>query len=198
MYSVHEMVAEDTTDSIDKLVYAVVANNEKLPFPDAYFDCYMANLSLMIVNDFNKQISEAYRVLEEGGCAGFTVWGRKEHTEFFTFFPEILERNGVTLPEESHTNFHLNDKDKLEASLVKAGFKHPKLFYAPNNKPYYDAEKLYGINMGRPTTKAIIEGLGDEQIEAIKQDYISEFNKRFGPNSSEPLTFEILFAVAWK
>ena len=57
----------------------------------------------MIVNDYQKQLSEAYRILEVGGVAGFTVWGRKENTKFFTFMPEIFERNGVKLPSSKHT-----------------------------------------------------------------------------------------------
>ena len=143
-------------------------------------------------------LKEAYRVIEEGGVAGFTVWGRKEHTAFFCFLPEIFERNGVKLPESKHTNFHLNDKDSLAKDMEEAGFKNPKLFYAPNNKPFFDAEATYNFYMSGPSNQKILNELSAEKVEEIKQDFISEFNIRFGPDSTEPLTFEVLVAVAWK
>ena len=56
------------------------------------------------------QLSEAYRVLESGGVAGFTVWGRQENTQFFTLMPEIFERNGVKTPQAKHTTKFINLK----------------------------------------------------------------------------------------
>lgn len=46
-----------------KLVFGCIADNMRLPFPDQHFDCYISNLSLMIVPDYRKQIAECQRVL---------------------------------------------------------------------------------------------------------------------------------------
>lgn len=51
----------------------VVANNEELPFADSGFDRYVANLSLMIVEDPVKMLKESFRVLQTGGIAVFSV-----------------------------------------------------------------------------------------------------------------------------
>ena len=68
----------------EKVVFGCMADNMRLPFADASFDCYIANLSLMIVPDYKLQIKEAYRVLQPGSWACFAVWGRPERSLQFT------------------------------------------------------------------------------------------------------------------
>jgi len=63
-----------------KKVFACVADNMRLPFPDSHFDCYISNLSLMIVPDYKRQLTECFRVLKSGSKACFAVWGRPENT----------------------------------------------------------------------------------------------------------------------
>lgn len=41
------------------------------------------------------QLREAYRVLQKGGIAGFSIWGKKEMTPFFSLRAEALARVGV-------------------------------------------------------------------------------------------------------
>jgi len=60
----------------DKFVYACLANNERMPFPNDYFNSYIANLSLNLVANPKRMINEAWRVLTAGGIACFTVYGR--------------------------------------------------------------------------------------------------------------------------
>lgn len=67
-----------------KSVFSCMADNMRLPFDNESFDCYISNLSLMIVPNHSKQIQECYRVLKPGSYACFTVWGRPENTINFT------------------------------------------------------------------------------------------------------------------
>jgi ubiquinone/menaquinone biosynthesis C-methylase UbiE len=46
----------------DRMVLARLANNECLPFKDGSFDCYLANLSLMLVDNHTNMLKEAIRV----------------------------------------------------------------------------------------------------------------------------------------
>ena len=62
-----------------KFLHYSVGNNEQLAFKDASFDAYVANLSLMLVDNPVNQIKEARRVLKSGSKAAFTIWGRKEN-----------------------------------------------------------------------------------------------------------------------
>lgn len=86
-----EKLVEDMGE-VQKKVFILRLNNEALPYPDNYFDVYISNLSLMIVSNHHNQLAEAYRVIREGGRAAFSVWGRKENSEFFTLIPQTIKR----------------------------------------------------------------------------------------------------------
>lgn len=62
-----------------------VADNENLSdFGDAEFDLYISNLSLMIVNNPEKMLEEAYRVLKPNSMAIFTIWGSENLCSLMT------------------------------------------------------------------------------------------------------------------
>ena len=185
-------------EQVTKRIFTLVTNSEMLPFEDSCLDCYIANLSVQIVNDHKKMISEAYRVLEEGGVAGISSWGRRENTQYFDSWPKFLKEQGVELPESKHSNFDRGDKEIFEEDLKEAGFKQVKLFYTPNNKPYFDAETTFGYLSSRPDSRPYLNKLSEERNEEIKSAFIQEFNEKFGPETPDPLTFEVLIAIAWK
>ena len=84
-------VEEPDKSGHTKRLFATIANNEKMPFPDASFDRYISGLSLMAVDSHMNQIKEAYRILQNGGIVGASVWGRKENSIYFSVLPEALE-----------------------------------------------------------------------------------------------------------
>lgn len=176
----------------------MLANNEDLPFPDTCIDTYIANLSIHVVNDHKKMIAEAYRVLEDGGVAGFTTFGKAENTYYFDRWPKLLKEHGIDISTGRHSNFDRGDKDQMEKDIKEAGFRHAKLFYAQNNKPYFSAETTFGYMASRPDSKPHLDKLTEEKFDEIKQAYVEEFNKYFGPDSPDPMSFEVLVAVAWK
>ena len=88
-------------------VKSYVANNEKLPFASDEFNSYTANLSLMLVDNHKNQLKEAYRVLRNDGIAGFTVWGRRENSSFFTLMSKAWIEAGLKFPKDSHDNYYL-------------------------------------------------------------------------------------------
>ncbi len=53
--------SEGITDK-DRFVLGCLANNESLPFKPDTFDCYLANLSLMLVDKHKNMLNEALRV----------------------------------------------------------------------------------------------------------------------------------------
>ena len=46
----------------DRVVLGGIVNNECLPFKSGSFDCYLANLSLMLVDNHRNMLAEAFRV----------------------------------------------------------------------------------------------------------------------------------------
>lgn len=90
----------------ERKVFGCMADNMRLPFPDQFFDCYISNLSLMIVPDYKLQISECYRVLKAGSYACYSVWGRPERTINFTIMREAHKRLGRAIPD-APSMFHI-------------------------------------------------------------------------------------------
>ena len=76
-------------------VYAVVANNEKLPYPDEVFDRYIASYSLHLVSNYKNMLSEAYRVTKNGGTVVFST-NRKAMDQAFNFLIiEAMSKAGI-------------------------------------------------------------------------------------------------------
>ena len=48
-FDLEEEIAKHRENESDRLVLGCRANNESLPFKDGTFDCYLANLSMMLV-----------------------------------------------------------------------------------------------------------------------------------------------------
>lgn len=113
-------------------IEALVADAERLPFEDASFDRYIANLCLMLVPDAEKAFKEARRVLKPGSTAVFSVWGRKEHSPFMTVLAEAAAELNIQLtPTEERSNFHLGELNHLKQQALNAGFKRPIAWYQP-------------------------------------------------------------------
>jgi len=60
------------------------------------------------------QFNESFWVLKWGGYAGFSVWGWKENSGFFTIFPELFAKYGLTTGiATARSHFHLGDEKHL-------------------------------------------------------------------------------------
>ncbi len=40
-------------------------------------------------------LKEAHRVVKKGGVVGFSVWGEREKSNFFTIIPSVLKEMGI-------------------------------------------------------------------------------------------------------
>jgi len=98
-----------------------IADNENLPFEDASFTHYISNLSLHIVPDPAKMLSEAFRVLKPEGQLAVSVIG--EGTTFIklTGLANVLASRTPPDPE-MRTYTHLADKSKALGLVREAGF----------------------------------------------------------------------------
>jgi len=184
---------------ISKKLFCIQADNEKLPYPDNSFDLYLSSLSLMLVNNYKNQISECYRVLQPGGKAGFTTFGRPENCNYATFIPEVLKDLGHDI-EKLPAN-HLFDTGnivQLEKDFRDIGFTSVKLYYIKNNILFENEIEQLEILLQSPVLKNLIDNLTEEEKQKFLEELNKQWNQRFGVDSIEPTEWELLVCVVAK
>jgi ubiquinone/menaquinone biosynthesis C-methylase UbiE len=80
------------------------------------------------VADPEAMLREAYRVLQPGGIAVFSVWGRRDALNMFDLLHEALSAVGKP-PKAGRSNFHLNDPKLLCSKIKSAGFTRTMYYF---------------------------------------------------------------------
>lgn len=112
-------------------MYASIGNNESLPYTDDTFDCYLANLSLMLVDNYKNQLQEALRVTKQGATFGFSIWGRKDRCANFTITSKVFAKHGL-MPKDppKKTPFDIGqDPEALKKEMLGLGFSNIRMWY---------------------------------------------------------------------
>jgi len=142
----------------------IVADNEHLPYSDSQFDRYIANLSLMIVESPSQMLAEAYRVLQPGGLAAFSVWAKKEDCTLFSIPERALKRMGVAAPKKNvRSKYHLADESRLKTLIRTAGFERVITYQEISAVPSLDEDYFFSYY----TTRA---DLGTESLGILGED----------------------------
>ena len=110
----------------DKSVFPLVADAMSLPFPDETFDSYTSQLTIPVVPEPKKMVSEAYRVLKKGGITAISAVGRENHTEFIGLYQDVVK---ATFPDLAVKCTQETDYQEMKEMFVDAGFSSVKLFY---------------------------------------------------------------------
>jgi len=142
-----------------------------MPFADESFGAYIANLSLMLVNNSKNQIKEAYRILKNNSVATFTVWGRREQCIMFTVMDQVIEKH---VPEDKwkeymatgYSNFaQYDDKGvQVKKDLEEAGFKGIKIWESSQNIMFRTGEIYMKSFEGRWQGKLKMFAIEDEEL----------------------------------
>jgi len=173
----------------------LVANNESLPFPDAKFDRYIANLSLHIVESPETMLSEAYRVLKPNSIAAFSVWGRKEYHTFFGMIGRTMKELEIELPAKKRSQFHLEDQEKLKALIKDAGFSNLLTYYVGVPVNLLNAEEAKKFYETMPQLDGV-KKLGEDKFQQFLHKLHQNIEETF--SQEKPLIFEGLVAIAVK
>jgi ubiquinone/menaquinone biosynthesis C-methylase UbiE len=171
----------------------LIADNEHLPYADESCDCYIANLSLHIVENPEKMIKEAFRVLMPGGVAAFSVLGVPGKFNLLSLVGRAC--NEVGYRSMIRTFFHLKDQEKLNKLLSDGGFVKPMSFYSSV------AYKIFNINQALEKVKdmPIMMDIKEKNPDAYEKalEIISKEVYSF-ISSGKVMTFDSLIASAVK
>mmetsp|Transcript_48847 Transcript_48847/g.56143 ORF Transcript_48847/g.56143 Transcript_48847/m.56143 type:complete len:281 (-) Transcript_48847:127-969(-) len=183
-------------DSEDPATNSVIGvmDNQELPIETAAADLYISNLSWMLVPDPKLQAQEAFRVLEEGGVALFSVWGRPEFSNFHTIPFQLMKEFEVPLPPK-RSNFHLGVDDVAKNLLLESGFKNVMSWNTTVPCAVFDADLYLKSLESIASWQKAFAFLGDK-AETFKARIKEECQKVL--DSGKPLTFDSLVLLARK
>lgn len=174
-------------------VEVLEANAEALPFVDASFDRLLASLSLMLVLDPDRALSEARRVLRPGGRAAWSVWGRPEHSPMFTLPVLAAQRVGLELPA-GRSNFHLGDRDSLRARVQAHGFGHVLAWYQAMVPDTPDGDSFAQHTLRMPRWQKNLADQPAERVAALRRELAALADDQLA--RGQPLGMEALIIVA--
>ncbi|GAM19396.1 hypothetical protein SAMD00019534_025710 [Acytostelium subglobosum LB1] len=168
-------VPQETGEDTQRHIKLLQANAEELPFADGAFDRYFSNYCLHLVLNPNVMLSECYRVLEKGGIATFSVWGRPQNSNTFTIIKKVLDELGFCQPSQPsdapapRTPFHLNDIELLKSMAKEAGFSKYYAAYTYFNTLVLSGQEYVDMFFAGPDTTDTIARLGQEKGDLWKQ-----------------------------
>ncbi|EFA77953.1 hypothetical protein PPL_08598 [Heterostelium album PN500] len=160
--------SQDSDES--KLLTVKQADAEHLPFGDAAFDRYMCNFCLHLVVDPDQMLRESYRVLESGGIATFSVWGRPENSNQFTITKNMAEALDIHIPRTGKTAFHLHDIELLKKMALAAGFSKVLAGYTFNNALVLTGKEYVECFLSGPDVIDTMTRIGAEKSEQWKKN----------------------------
>lgn len=176
-------------------VDVVAADAQRLPFADAAFDRYVSSLTLMLVENPADAIGEAARVLRPGGLAGWSVWGRPQHSPLRTLFFDAVRSLGIELPQStgSRTPFHLGAQGLLAGLLKSAGFTRVITWYVPDVEWVRDgasfADDILRTESAARQLDARLVPAVRERLAQLADDHL---------DSGRPISLDVLIATARK
>lgn len=102
----------------------VKGDAENLPFNQNEFNAATMNFGLLHLAEPDKALNEAFRVIQNHGRFGFTVWTKPHESVGFEILSKSINQYGdlnVSLPN-GPPFFHYSDPDTCSLALKRAGF----------------------------------------------------------------------------
>lgn len=99
------------------------ANADDLPFKGGEFDAVISNLAVHHMGRPQQFLTEARRVLRDGGKLAFTVWGDPAKLAAFGLFFAAMETHGDPAVLPHGPLFGVSDFETFHEMLQKAGFR---------------------------------------------------------------------------
>jgi SAM-dependent methyltransferase len=144
---------------------------QALDLPDASFDAVAMNFGLLHLDQPERALAEAARVLKPGGRCAFTVWLAPPRNETFRIVLGAIERHGrmdVPLPA-GPPFFRYSDAAVVQQSLALAGLADVRVAEVPQLWRFDRAAELFEAMLrGTVRTGALLRAQAPEALERIR------------------------------
>lgn len=172
---------------------------EHLSYDDSTFDAVVCSFGLLHLQDPDRAIAEARRVLKAGGRYTFTVWASADQGgDFFKLVMGAITRHGtldVPLPPAPPI-FRFADFQECSRALIAAGFIAPALrilhLQWNANKPQDVLDLIYKSIVRTPM---ILQAQSRDARERIEQAIV-EGAESYRQNGAIELRFPAVMATA--
>ena len=168
---ISEGMVEEVRNKLGSDFNCIVADAEKIPFKDSYFDTIIANHVLFYLNDLNLGLKEISRVLKPNGILYCSTYG-KNHMKEIT---EIVQSFDSRINLSNHSLYDIFGLENGESILKK-------YFYNVQRMDYQDSLE---ITESKPLIDYIMSCHGNQneilgpRLNEFKE-YIEELLKNSG------------------
>lgn len=149
---------------------------ENLQFDNSTFDAVVCAFGIGHLAEPDKAISEAFRVLRNGGRYAFAWWCSAEKHEFFSLMFRAIKTHGsleVSLPPAPPI-FRFSDPEECRRSLLKAGFIDVHMAEVPLlHEPRSDQELFDLIHKSSVRLAMVLEAQAKDDQRAIHDAILS-------------------------
>lgn len=146
---------------------------EELVFPAGAFDAVVMNFGLLHLGRPDQAVSEACRVLRQGGKAGFTVWAKPEDAVGFGIVLQAVQKHGnMNVPIPSGPPFfRFSEPEEYRRVLRAAGFVEPSVALVPQVWRLHSADALFEIMQGSTVrTAGLLRAQTPQALHAIRTE----------------------------
>ena len=153
---------------------------ERLHFEDGSFDAVVMNFGMLHLENPERAILEAFRVLKAGGRYAFTVWDLPERAVAFEIVLQSVQAHGdmnVPLPA-GPPFFRFSDPREAKRSLVEAGFEEVSVIQLPQTWVLESPEALFTVmRTASVRTAALLNAQTPQALEAIRVEISAKAGK---------------------
>jgi SAM-dependent methyltransferase len=158
----------------------VEGDAQELPFPDGTFDSACMNFGLLHLDQPEKALSEAHRVIAANGKFAFSVWATPEHSVAFKIVLAAIQEYGdpnVPLPP-GPPFFRFSDPAESQRCMSEAGFVNCRgeLVHLTWHLPSA-ADLFQAFYLGTPRTGGLLRAQKADCLRAIEDKVIQEATK---------------------
>lgn len=152
-----------------------VGDVEELPFPDRSFDAVLSNIVLFHVVDPDRAMSEAIRVMTDGGRFVFSQWLGPDASDCYRMLFDVLRDHAdMSRADPAPDAYALSDRNQAAEKMRKAGFDNIAFEEVENvlhaeGPSFFDFFMTFGVRV-----PLIVE----RQEEAIRQTIRDEIDRR--------------------